>query len=52
MRNMFLGPKAHCPMVLIQLISAAFEHPVLRVQEIYDWENAVFDIVVYGSYEP
>ena len=29
-----------------------FEHSVLRVQEVYAWENAVFYIAVYGPYKP
>ena len=36
----------------IQLISAAFEHSVLCVQEIYALENVVLYIAVYGPYEP
>ena len=34
------------------LISAAFEHSMLCVQEMYALENAVFYIAVYGSYKP
>ena len=37
--------------VELQLISGAFEHSVLRVREIYAWENAVFYIAVYGLYK-
>ena len=38
---------------LVQFISGAFEHSVLRVWEIYALENAVFFyIAVYGSYKP
>ena len=36
----------------VQLISAAFEHSVLRVQEIYVLEKAVFYIAVYGPFKP
>ena len=32
--------------------SAAFEHSVLRVWEIYALENVVFCIAVYGPYKP
>ena len=38
--------------MVVQLISAAFEHSVLHVQEIYALENAVFYSVVYGAYKP
>ena len=38
--------------IWVQLISVAFEHSVLRVQEIYALENAVFCIAVYGLYKP
>ena len=38
-----------CP---LQLISAAFEHSMLRVWEIYALENSVFYIAVYGTYKP
>ena len=34
-----------------ELISAAFEHSVLRVWEIYVLENAVFYIAVYWEYK-
>ena len=36
---------------LVQLISGAFEHSVLRVQEIYALENVVFTIAIYGLYK-
>ena len=36
----------------IQLISAAFEHLVLCVREIYALENVVLYIAVYGPYKP
>ena len=38
--------------VCVQLISAAFEHCVLCIREIYALENAVFNIAVYGVYKP
>ena len=37
--------EVHCitfTLVVLQLISVAFEHSVLRVREIYALENAVF----------
>ena len=34
--------------LLLQSISAVFEHSVLRLQEIYALEIAVFYIAVYG----
>ena len=37
---------------VLQLISVAFEHSVLRVWEIYALENVVFCIAVYGPYKP
>ena len=36
----------------VQLISGAFEHSMLRVQEIYALDNAVSNIAVYGLYKP
>ena len=36
----------------VLLISAAFEHSVLHVWEIYALENVVLYIAVYGLYKP
>ena len=43
-----------CPCIRthVQLISAAFEHSMLRVWEIYALENAMVYITLYGLYKP